>query len=288
MRNMPSDADWTDEQNWYHPNPALGDFLSLDVLRSECREALANPATENRFRQFRCNQWVQQSTRWLPLHRWDDTSGHMVDETSLVGRPCFGGLDLSSTQDTTALCWTFADDDGGTTSVWRFWIPEERIPALDERTGGQASAWVRGGFLRVTEGDVIDHETVLEQIRSDAARFDVRQLAYDPNGAAFLVQRIIRDAGVDCIQHDQHYGAMSPPTKEWEKRILAGTYRHGGHPVMRWQFDCIQIRTDDAGRIRIDRKSSRDKVDGCIAAVMSLSRVMAEPPAVRSRMLRSF
>jgi phage terminase large subunit-like protein len=287
MRNLATDADWTDEANWYAPNPALGDFLSLDVLRAELKEALANPATENRFRQFRCNQWVQQSTRWLPLARWDDAGG-AVDERSLVGRQCFGGLDLSATQDTSALCWTFDDGDGYTSSLWRFWIPEERIPAFDERTGGQASAWVRAGFLRATEGDVIDHESILEQIKRDAHTFDIRELAYDPNGAAFLVQRIIAEAGVDCFQHDQHFGAMSPAVKEWEKRILERRYRHGGQPVMRWQFDSIQVRTDDAGRVRIDRKSSRDKVDGAVAAVMSLGRLVASPPSSRSRVLRSF
>jgi phage terminase large subunit-like protein len=129
---------------------------------------------------------------------------------------------------------------------------------------------------------------ILEQIKLDAKTFDVRELAYDPNGAAFLVQRIIREAGVECYQHDQHFGAMSPPVKEWEKRILDGRYRHGGQPVMRWQFDAIQVRTDESGRVRIDRKSSRDKVDGAIAAVMSLGRLVSSPPSSRSRLLRSF
>lgn len=52
LRNTPADADPWDEANWYHANPALGDFLSLAALREEALEARNDPLKENAFRQF--------------------------------------------------------------------------------------------------------------------------------------------------------------------------------------------------------------------------------------------
>jgi phage terminase large subunit-like protein len=75
IRNTPKEADWRDEGTWRHANPALGDYLSIEALREEAREAERIPAAQNRFRQYRLNQWVQQQTRWIDLAAWDANQG---------------------------------------------------------------------------------------------------------------------------------------------------------------------------------------------------------------------
>lgn len=268
MRNTPKKADWKNEKNWHFANPALGDFLSLEALRQDFQEALEQPSKENAFRQFRLNQWVQQFNRWLPLHRWDATAG-IVDEDDLVGEACYGGLDLASSIDIAALCWDFPDEDGAHDAIWRFWIPEARVKDLDKRTGGDASVWIRNGFIEVTEGDVIDYKAILEQVDKDATQFDIRELAYDPWGMTQLSQDL-EEHGMNIVPFRQGFKSMSPPTKELERLIYEFQYRHGGNPVMRWMIDNIVLETDPAENIKINRKKSSDKVDGAIAAVMAL------------------
>lgn len=270
MRNTPKDADWREESNWRHANPALGDFLSVEALRDEAREAALSPASENRFRQFRLNQWVQQVTRWIDLHAWDACTA-IVTDSSLDGRKCYGGLDLASTTDIAALCWDFPDDADGHDAIWRFWLPSERLSNLNARTGGAASTWVRDGFLTLTEGNVIDYKAIVAAIDQDAQRFNVAELAYDRWGMTQLAQDL-DEAGMQVVPFGQGFQSMSPPTKEWERLILEGRYRHGGNPVMRWMVDNITIRTDPAGNIKIDKQKSTEKVDGPVAAVMALDR----------------
>ncbi len=281
LRNTPADADPWDEKGWSFANPALGDFLSIQTLRDEAREAQANPAVENTFRQFRLNQWVQQHTRWIPLPAWDASAG-MVVEDALRGRRCFGGLDLASSVDIAALAWDFPGDDGYHDVIWRFFIPEERLPDLDRRTGGQAAAWVREGLITATPGNVIDYQAVLRQIDLDAQAFDVVELAYDRWGMTQLSQDLI-DAGMTVIPFGQGFASMSGPTKELERLVLDGRYRHGGNPVMRWMIDNVMVRTDPAGNIKVDKAKSGDKVDGVVAGVMGLDRATRhEPKKVRS------
>jgi phage terminase large subunit-like protein len=202
----------------------------------------------------------------------------LVSEEQLAGRRCHGGLDLASTTDIAALCWDFPDGEGGHDAVWRFWLPEERLGDLDRRTAGQASVWVRDGYLEVTPGNVIDYGSILQTIDGDAQRFDVVDLAYDRWGATQLAQ-MLTDAGMVVVQMGQGFASMSPPTKDMERLILEGDYRHGGNPVMRWMMDNVVIRQDPAGNVKIDKARSVEKVDGPVAAVMALDRAIRNDSA---------
>lgn len=270
IRNTPKDVDWRDEAGWDHANPALDDFLSRQALRDEAKEAEADPTKENSFRQFRLNQWVQQSTRWLSLHQWDQQPNvQMVSD--LTGRACYGGLDLSSKLDLTALCWTFPRDDDTYEALWRFWLPESRIPDLDRRTGGKGSVWVREGFLTPTSGDVVDYAAVEAQFDADSRLFDVREVAFDPWGATQMAQNLT-EQGLLMVEFRQGFRSMSEPMKEWQKLVISGRYVHGGNPVMRWMADNLVVRSDPNGNLAPDKQKSSEKIDGCVAAIMSLAR----------------
>ena len=88
--------DWTDERNWYKANPSLGHTVDIEKVRAAFQSAKENLAEENIFRQLRLNQWVKQSIRWMQMDKWDECAFSVFSE-ALIGRECFGGLDLSST-----------------------------------------------------------------------------------------------------------------------------------------------------------------------------------------------
>ncbi|MBV8971767.1 MAG: terminase large subunit [Sphingomonadaceae bacterium] len=285
IRNTPKDADPFDPKTWRAANPALGDFKSAQTLRDEANKAKHNPAALKAFKQFHLNMWGTSAlTAWLELTVWDQAAG-LVRVEEMTGRPAFAGLDLASTTDLAAWCVTTAsepDHAGERTfdAIWRFWAPEARQAGLDERTGGQASVWAREGFLRFTEGDVIDYQAILHDIDVDARRFDLREIGYDRWGMTQLSQQLT-DAGLTVIPVGQGFASMSPPTKQWEGLIRSRRYRHGGNPVMRWMIDNVRVQTDPAGNVKIHKGKSADKVDGAIAAVMALDRCLRQP--VRKR-----
>jgi phage terminase large subunit-like protein len=277
IRNTPPDADPFDPKTWKVANPALGSFKSVSVMRDAARQAASNPAALKAFKQFHLNMWgTSPITKWVTLDLWDATAG-LVTRERLRGRTAYGGLDLASTTDLAAFCLVFPDDDDTYDALWRFWAPEARRAELDERTGNQASVWVRDGFLRFTEGDVIDYKAILRDLDADARDFDITELAYDPWGMTQLSQDLT-DAGLTVIDMRQGFASMSPPIKAWEGLIRQRRFRHGGNPVMRWMFDNIRMRTDPDGNVKIDRAKSTDKIDGAIAAVMGLDRAIRHQP----------
>lgn len=286
--SAPMDADWTAPATWRLANPALGDFLEVRTIANECRTAQANPPAERSFRQFRLNQVVNATDSAIDLPSFDRSAG-MVIETDLVGRRCYGGLDLATTTDLAALAWDFPEEDGSHQVIWRLFCPEAALTGFDRRTGGQASVWARSGFLEVSEGNVIDYQVIRRRILADAARFDCADIAYDPWNATMLVTELMDDLGDDrLVPMRQGFASMSAPTKEFLRLIASGKLRHGGNPAVRFQASNAVTRTDPAGNLKLDKSKSTDKIDGLVAAVMALDRCMRRQPERRPFLATSF
>jgi phage terminase large subunit-like protein len=70
---------------------------------------------------------------------------------------------------------------------------------------------------------------------------------------------------------------MSGPTDAWIKAVHDQKIAHGGNPVMDWMVSCLELRTDTNGNVmpsKPDRKKSGKRIDGCVAAILSLDRAM--------------
>jgi hypothetical protein len=67
----PDDADPWSEDTWRACNPALGDFRSLEEMRSAAEQAKALPAREPSFRLLYLNQPVDATARFLNARDWN-------------------------------------------------------------------------------------------------------------------------------------------------------------------------------------------------------------------------
>lgn len=268
------DADWTSEEVWYRANPSLGHTIDIGKVRNACLSARDNPAEENIFRQLRLNQRVKQSTRWMQMEKWD-ACAFPVDEGELLGRECYGGLDLSSSIDITAFVLVFPPRDDTEKHVFLpyFWIPEENMGRRVRRDHVPYDVWEKQGFLETTEGDVIHYGFIESFIEDLGKRFHIKEIAFDRWGAVQMVQNL-EGLGFTVVPFGQGFKDMSPPTKRLMELVLERNVAHGGHPVLRWMMDNIFVRTDPAGNIKPDKEKSTEKIDGAVAAVMALDRAV--------------
>lgn len=266
--------DWTDPNVWKKANPSLGITVDIDKVRAACESAKQNPAEENSFRQLRLNQWVKQAVRWMPMDKWDRCA-FSVDEKSLQGHVCYGGLDLSSTTDMTSFVLVFppTDDEDKYVILPYFWIPEETLGLRVRRDHVPYDVWERQGYLKTTEGNVVHYSFIEHFIESLGEKYNIREIAFDRWGAVQMVQNL-ENMGFTVVPFGQGFKDMSPPTKELMKLTLEERIAHGGHPVLRWNMDNIFIRTDPAGNIKADKEKSTEKIDGAIATIMGLDRAI--------------
>jgi phage terminase large subunit-like protein len=281
MRNMPAGADPFDEKNWAWPNPALDDFLSRQALRDEATEAKNEPSKENAFRQFRCSQWVQQVTRWMPLHLWDASSGEIAADPDwlidrLEGRKCYGGLDLSAKLDLTAWTLVFPNEDGSCSALWRYWVPETMVSTLDEYTGGQMSVWVRDGWIATSDGDTIDYDQVYDAIAADHGRFAIANIGYDVWNGEAVMHEVRQRTGLETLPVNQTYDGLSVGMNEVMRLVKLGHLHHGGNPVTRWNMDSTEAKSpsdnpDLIRPVKPNRARSGKRIDGTVTLVMAVA-----------------
>jgi len=266
--------DWTSPAVWKKANPSLGITVGLDRVKAACESAKQNPAEENVFRQLRLNQWVKQAVRWMPMDKWD-ACDYPFDKDKLLGRACFGGLDLSSTSDLTAFVLVFppTEEDDKYYILPYFWLPEETIELRVRRDSVLYDVWQRQGYLNTTEGNVVHYGFIEAFIEELGKKYNIKEIAFDRWGAVQMTQNL-EGAGFRVIPFGQGFKDMSPPTKELMKLVLEKKIAHGAHPVLRWMMDNIFIRTDPAGNIKPDKEKSTEKIDGAVATIMALDRAL--------------
>jgi phage terminase large subunit-like protein len=167
--------------------------------------------------------------------------------------------------------------------VWRFWLPEAALGQLEQATGGQAAGWAHDGWLTITQGNVLDYQAIRLQLAAEAARWEIRELGYDPwNATEFVEQRLGEADGFRVVPVRQGFASLSPPSKELERMVLAHQLQHGGNPVARWCMDNVVVKRDPAGNIEPDKLRSGEKIDGVVALITRLDRAIRSEPVRRS------
>lgn len=266
------EEDWKDEANWYKANPSLGHTIQIDRVREAYRNAVENPAEENVFKQLRLNIWTSASIRWIPEQVYD--KGNLpMDRDALRGRLCYGGLDLSSTSDITALVLAFPPrtEEEKYILLPFFWLPEDTLELRCRRDHVLYDVWQKQGFIQTTEGNVIHYGFIEKFIERLGETYHIREIAYDRWNATQMVQNL-EDMGFTMVPFGQGFKDMSPPSKELFKLLMEGNIIHGGNPVLKWMAGNVVMRQDPAGNIKPDKEKSVEKIDGIVASIMALDR----------------
>lgn len=254
-------------------NPGYGVSPTRAFLAGEATNAASSPASYARYVRLHLGIRTKQATRYIRLEDWDLSVG-AVDEAALAGRECHGGIDMASVNDITALCWLFPNrDQDRYEALWRFWLPEERLPDLDRRTAGNAKTWVQDKFLHLTPGAVLDTSALSEVVDQDAQMFRVQSIGYDRWGANDVTKKAEK-AGMTMVAVGQSYGSLSAPMKETLRLVLVKRLIHGANPVMRWMVDNLAVAMDPSGNVRPDKANAADKIDGVPALAMALKECM--------------
>lgn len=299
--------DWTDPKVHQRVNPNWGKSVKIDTFESDYRRARRSPRLENHFKRYRLNMWTSQAVRWLPIdaiddedkpYGWDHCKGATdwkVLEAELAGRRCFGGLDLSSTTDITALTWFFppVGVDERPKVLVRFFTPAGTLRARAKKDRLPYERWVREGALLTTPGNVMDYAFIKEQIYRDAEIFKIAHqgvtakdrengvggLAIDRWNATQLATELMGEE-LPVVLFGQGFGSMSAPAKELERLVLCNGLEHGGHPMLRKHAETVAIVSDPAENIKPTKEHSKGRIDGIVSLCMAMGLAGKDPGEV--------
>jgi phage terminase large subunit-like protein len=273
------------ESTWMKANPNYGVSVKPDYLASQAKAAQQRPSFLNTFLRLHLDVWTQQVTRWISVDKWNACNAILQPIETFKGRDAYIGLDLSSKLDLTAMAIAIPDGEF-VNYFWHFWVPatlvKERTRLAKKPDYGQ---WVKDGWLTETPGSVIDFEFIRKAILKVRSIVKIKQLGFDPWNATQLSTQLQGDGfstdpdvkKEQLVELRQGMRTLSEPSKEFEKKIVEGKIRHGNNPVMRWMVDNAAIRRDANDNIAPDKRSAAGRIDGVLASIMAMSRVITEP-----------
>lgn len=295
-----------DEKNWGKANPNLGVSAKLDDLRRKAAKAKEDPSSLNSFKRLHLNVWTSQDVRWMPDDKWDACceSGRMSDKQkvreaalqNLLGRSCYGGLDLSTKIDITAFVLVFLPVgervvkqmvNGRETPLVLpadpryhilpfFWVPLDNVADRVRNDQVDYDVWIRQKFLEGTSGNVVDQEFVKAEILALRNKYLIQEIGFDSWNNTWLAGTL-KEAGVNMVDVRQGYRSLSEPMKEVMALTLAKKIEHYGNPILGWMMRNTAATLDPAGSIKPNKEASKEKIDGVSALVTAMSRIVASP-----------
>lgn len=287
------DIDIWDEKLWYLCNPSLGKHLKLRTLRLEAMEARRSEAGEKLFRWLRLNQWISvKAVGWLPLGLYDKTQWNREEwqglkvtdrrqavRDGLIGKRCFGGLDLSTTTDLTALTLLFPPQEGLDTWVTLFWAwrPGSTVAEAERRDHVPYRDWARAKFLTLCPGDMVDFTMVEETVAWCAEVFNLDTLGVDPYLSRTLTQRLM-DRDINVVEIPQTIKELSPAMKELERLLRAHEMLHEHNTAARWCFGNVRCHVDGNENLKPMKNRSIGRIDMTVAWIIGMATAMVRMP----------
>ena len=275
-------------------NPSYGVTIDPDEIMEAAQSAKDKPSELSAFLRYRLNVWVEKMNALFDMAAWDRCRGDYTED-DLIGRPCWGGLDLSSHADLTAFMLLFPPmeeegDDGKWKVLTRAWVPQEAVRQRAEERG-KYGEWSRDGYLFVTPRNRIDLRMVMKQIIHDCERFDLTGgIATDPWRLDYLPSQYealrngqdeefdkypdVGDLPTHFWKFQQTARFYSEPLKRLEAMIAEGKIEHDGNPVLEWCLGNSIPDTDGKDNIVLSKKKSRDKIDCAVALAMAVAMSM--------------
>ncbi len=267
--------DWENEKNWVKANPSIGVTPTWEGLRTEYKKAVnEGSSAEINFKTKNLNEWTKQSKVWIQQHIWKrNYRGFEQDE--LIGRKCFGGLDLAKTRDITAFTLLFPPEEEKEKYklVCRFFCPEDNARERSKKDRVPYLDWSKSGHLIMTPGNVTDYDYVENEIYTLGSLFDIESIGYDAWNATQLATSLEMN-DVNMRRFGQYTKDFNEPINWIERNAMMGKIDHNNNPVLEWMVGNVELLIDSNGNKKFNKKKSREKIDGMVAFGMSVGEML--------------
>ena len=266
-----------DEDNWIKANP----LFEVESQRTQMTEHKVNSLAEYRGKDDisgwltkEMNFWVQSSKdSYVTKEEWEVLKADK--EYDIRGRKVYIGLDLSRTDDITAVSWVipieeegkflidthgFVSSKGGIDRK----IQNDKIPYRQYENMGLID-------ISTLETGLVDIQFMVDWLVNFVYEYNLEVIGvyYDP----VMINTVLSDLNntfyEKLIEVPQRINYLSAPTRTLREMIRKGDIIHTGNPLLtRAMYNAVLKETNDA--IMIDKSMNRNKIDPVDAVINAM------------------
>lgn len=266
--------DWRNPKVWIKSNPNLGVTVDPQYIAEQVNVAKNSSADEVGVKTKNLNLWCDASEVWIPDSYLLSASRKITDEELAECEQIYGGVDLSSTSDLTAMAVMGVRKDGVFLLKLYYYLPEASL--ITKRFKIRYGEWRRQGFMTITDGNVTDYDYILNDLTKIDEKSPFYAIGYDPyNATQFVIN--CTTAGLPMCPYSQTIGNFNKPTKELERAILCGKVIIDANDITLHCFRNVQMALDRNGNTKPTKQFAEKKIDGVIAAIEAMGVYLDNP-----------
>ena len=258
----------TDDLVLQQSNPVALEIPEIwdDLVKKRARAIVEESSREN-FLTKHCNI-IYQGAGTETYIDTKDVQACKVANIDWSGRVVYLGLDLSETNDNTAVSMVSVDENNNILAdSWAF-IPEGRIEEKTQYEKVNYRALCKTGHVIACGDRVIDYGAVEEFILGLEERLGVQiqAIGYDRWNALSTAQKL-ENAGYNLVEVKQHSSVLHPPTKLLKEKILSGEFAYTENKLLEINFQNARCTYDNNKNLYVNKKKSKGKVDMVVSLI---------------------
>lgn len=269
---LDTDDDPFDETVWQKANPGLGICKRWDDLRRLAKKAQEQVSARINFYTKHLNIWVTAESAWMDMLKWDKCE-YLAPQHELKTYPMWVGVDLSNKIDICAAVKVWQANNGHVHADFKFWLPEGRLERCSRQQAELYRKWADMDKLILTDGDVIDHGQIKEELQIWVTGESLKEIGFDP-WSATQFSLALAEEGLPLVEVPQTVRNFSEAMKELEALVYGGRFHHSNHPVMNWMMSNVTVKPDKNDNIFPNKSTLEAKIDGPAALFTAMSRLL--------------
>ncbi len=268
------------EEMWIKSNPLMEVEAIKDTLIRNLRKRVSESIAKNDLlglivKNF--NMWKQGAENsFLPAKEWQACE---TDPINIYGRDVFLGLDLSRTDDITALYHIVPLEkerfyvDGhsfiGTVGGLEAKSKRDKIDYQMLIDHGYATATnLKSGFINITQ--VVHHAARLIMDNN----LNVIAFCYDPWSISNFLsewEKEYPDLDIPFIEVPQNFKFLSEPIKQFRFGVYERKILHSNNPLLNIAINNAVVKYDNNANVILDKQKNREKIDPIVATITGFS-----------------
>lgn len=270
------DDDPSDPACWPKANPSLGKLLDIEDLKDEWERVKSIPAERNNFINKQLNVFTAVDELSFVDVKVIKKNCKTMPEEDLRGLLCYGGFDLSATEDFTSACLEFPLPDNNFFLLEHSWTTARKRKADHEKLDWQGL--VDGGWLTVCDGDYVDYNLVVAWFLEQREKYRIETIGFDPAKASLMIQTM-QEKGFVLNAVRQGEITLTAPLDNLKERFLDGNIIHNNNPMFNWYLGNVKLTKRSVNSTYLPtRQSLYRKIDGFAAFLDAHTEYLRKHP----------
>ncbi|EJF00898.1 terminase large subunit [Liquorilactobacillus mali] len=260
-----------DQNNWVKANPLFSEPKVKKKMTEKIKADVDLAIKQNNMipilvKNF--NMWLQASEdSYISA---DDWSVGKVKSINLNNRDIYIGVDLSKSNDLTAVSWIIPTGDGHFYCDSHSWIGTKYgLDSKIKRDGIDYRSMERAKECTITrlESGIIDYDAVFEYIQSIIGKYNfrVKAIAYDPYNFDALLTKFEK-ANYPLFEVRQGTKTLNIPTRDFREKLYDGKIQHNGNKILAYAVNNAILKVDNNGW-QIDKARNSNRIDPIAALI---------------------